>query len=171
MESRLLAPFHMARHTRTTQTRFTIVTGRKRTARRRHCIGTTHPCQAANHVTEGDQLQHSSEAVCASKVGSCTALTHSVTAQRARPKRASSVKPVTPSATGEVVRTTAVLWLHRTRQLRASGDRAASFSCSSLRKASRSQPMQPEAQDVVWGVLSGLRAEDTIGRQHMVAKR
>ena len=65
----------------------------------------------------------------------------------------------------------AALWLHRTRQLRASVTRVAAFSCGSTREASRSQPTHPEAHSLVTHVLDGLRAKDYIGCQRLVRMR
>ena len=83
----------------------TIVTGRKRAARRRNCNGTTHPSRAVNSVSDEHELRRIPEAQCASEVGACTALAHSATAYRARPKSTTSVDTRMPSAMAEVVRT------------------------------------------------------------------
>ena len=89
-------------------------------------------------------------------------------AWRARQKRAPSVEPMTPSATAEVVRIAAALWLQRTRQQRACGTRAASSSFCNPRDVSHGQPMSLEAHGVVQHTVDGLRATGFINSQRLV---
>lgn len=89
-------------------------------------------------------------------------------AQRARRKCASSVEPATPSATAELVGTTAARRLRRTRHHRTSGARAACCFCGSSREASHSKSMLLEAHGIVQHTVDGLRATGSINSQRLM---
>ena len=150
--------------------RYTIATSPKRAACWCHCNGTTRQCHAVNSVAECGALQRCPDAPCASEAGPRAALFHCATAQRARPKCASGVESLTPSATAEVVGVMTALWLQRASQLLACGAQATSSFFCNPPAASRGQPMSLEAHMVAASLLDGLSATGSIGWQRQVAK-